>query len=70
VEQSEKGSAGRVGMRWAWWTLWLLPALWLCLFVLAPDLFGLLLALISLAGLLLSRRRFFPGAEQETPRVK
>ncbi len=57
--------------RWAWWTLWLLPGLWLCLFLLDPNLIGLLLlALISLAGLILSFRRFFPGAEKESPRVK
>ncbi len=62
----------RRGERWAWWTLWLLPALWLSLFLLAPDLIGLLLlALISLAGLILSRRRFFPkDSKQETSRVK
>jgi hypothetical protein len=57
----------RRGERWAWWTLWVLPGLWLCLFVLSPDLVGLLvLALISVTGLLLSRRRFFPKPEQET----
>ncbi len=56
--------------RWAWWTLWLLPALWLCLFVLDPSLIGLLvLALISITGLLLSLRRFFPKEERE-PRVQ
>ena len=61
----------RRGERWAWWTLWLLPGLWLCLFVLSPDLVGLLvLTLISVTGLLLSRRRFFPKPEQDAPRVK
>ena len=61
----------RRGERWAWWTLWLLPALWVCLFVLSADLIGLLvLALISVTGLLLSWRRFFPKSEQETPRVR
>src|SRR5215217_92256 len=57
----------RRGERWAWRTLWLLPVLWLCLFVLSPDLIGLLvLALVSVTGLLLSRRRFFPKSGQET----
>jgi hypothetical protein len=61
----------RRGERWAWWTLWLLPALWVCLFVISADLIGLLfLALISVTGLLLSRRRFFPKSEQDTPRVR
>jgi hypothetical protein len=57
--------------RWAWWTLWLLPALWLCLFVLDTSLIGLLvLTLISLAGLALSFRRFFPRPGDESPRVR
>ena len=61
----------RRGERWAWWTLWVLPGLWLCLFVLSPDLVGLLvLALISVTGLLLSRRRFFPKREQDAPRAR
>jgi len=57
----------RRGERWAWWTLWMLPGLWLCLFVLSPDLRGLLvLTLISVTGLLLSWRHFFPKSGQET----
>ena len=57
--------------RWAWWTLWLLPALWLCLFVLDTSLIGLLvLTLISLAGLALSFRRFFLMPGDESPRVR
>ena len=60
----------RRGERWAWWTLWLLPGLWLCLFLLDTSLLGLLvLTLISVTGLLLSRRRFFPKPEQDAPRV-
>ena len=56
----------RRGERWAWWTLWLMPALWIGLFILSPDLIGLLvLALVSVAGLLLSRRRFFPGRSRK-----
>jgi hypothetical protein len=61
----------RRGERWAWWTLWLLPGLWLCLFVLDTSLLGLLvLTLISVTGLLLSFRRFFPRPGDESPRVR
>lgn len=61
----------RRGERWAWWTLWLLPGLWLCLWVLAPEIVGLLvLVLVSVTGLLLSRRGFFPKPEQDAPRVR
>ena len=64
----------RRGERWAWWTLWCLPTLWVALFLLAPDLIGLLvLALVSVTGLVLSVRRFFPGREpgkEEVPRVQ
>ena len=57
--------------RWAWWTLWLLPTLWLCLFVLDTSLLGLLvLTLISVTGLALSFRRFFPRPGDESPRVR
>ena len=59
----------RQGERWAWWTLWLLPALWLCLFFLDTSLIGLLtLTLISVTGLLLSLRRFFPKEERHRGR--
>jgi len=61
----------RRGERWAWWALWLLPGLWLCLFFLDTSLLGLLvLTLISVTGLLLSRRRFFPKPEQDAPRAR
>ena len=61
----------RRGERWAWWTLWLLPGLWLCLFFLDTSLLGLLvLTLISVTGLLLSFRRFFPKPGDESPRVR
>ena len=60
----------RRGERWAWWTLWCLPALWVALFLISPDLIGLLaLALVSVTGLVLSVRRFFPG-KVEAPRVQ
>ena len=61
----------RRGERWAWWALWLLPGLWLCLFFLDTSLLGLLvLTLISVTGLLLSFRRFFPRPGDESPRVR
>lgn len=61
----------RRGERWAWYALWLLPLLLLSQFVLAPDLiFNALLAIIAAVGLVLPYRRFFPGSEKETPRVK
>jgi hypothetical protein len=56
--------------QWAWYTLWLLPLLWLSLFALAPDLpFYLLLAILSAAGLMLPYGRFFSGSERN-PRVR
>jgi len=61
----------RRGERWAWYALWLLPLLLLAQFVLAPDLIlNAVLAAIAAAGLVLPFRRFFPGAEKESPRVK
>jgi hypothetical protein len=56
----------RRGERWAWFTLWMLPLLWLSLFVLAPDLSSyLVLAIISTVGLILPYRRFFSRTENE-----
>ena len=52
------------GERWAWYTLWMLPLLWLSLFALAPDLpLYLAFALVTSAGLVLPYRRFFPRPE-------
>ena len=56
----------RRGERWAWFTLWMLPLLWLSQFVLAPDLsYYLVLAIISTVGLILPYRRFFSRTEKE-----
>jgi len=56
----------RRGERWAWFTLWMLPLLWLFQFVLAPDLsYYLVLAIISTVGLILPYRRFFSRTEKE-----
>jgi cell division protein FtsW (lipid II flippase) len=61
----------RRGERWAWYTLWMLPLLWLSLFALAPDLlFYLVLAIFTAAGLVLPYRRFFSPTEEEPPRVR
>jgi hypothetical protein len=52
----------RRGERWAWYTLWMLPLLWLSLFALAPDLrLYLALAIFTALGLILPYRRFFPS---------
>jgi cell division protein FtsW (lipid II flippase) len=60
----------RRGERWAWYTLWMLPLLWLSLFALAPDLpLYLALAIVTAAGLVLPYRRFFSRTEEEPPRV-
>ena len=57
----------RRGERWAWYTLWMLPLLWLSLFALAPDLrLYLALAIITTFGLILPYRRFFTGAEERS----
>jgi hypothetical protein len=53
--------------RWAWYTLWMLPLLWLSLFALAPDLrVYLVLAIVTTLGLILPYRRFFTGAEERS----
>ncbi len=55
----------RRGERWAWYTLWMLPLLWLLQFALAPDLpYYLVLAIITTLGLILPYRRFFSGPEE------
>ncbi len=50
----------RSGERWAWWTLWLLPLLWLLHFIfsLAPHNL-VVLAVIGALGLILPYRSFF-----------
>ena len=49
--------------RWAWYTLWMLPLMWVSQFVFAPDITYLMLAALTTTGLLLPFRRFFPGPE-------
>jgi hypothetical protein len=55
----------RRGERWAWYTLWMLPLLWLSQFVLASDLTYLMLATMTTVGLILPYRKFFLGPENE-----
>ena len=56
----------RRGERWAWFTLWMLPLMWLAQFALAPGLlYYLVLAIITTAGLVLPYRRFFSGPEDK-----
>ena len=56
----------RRGERWAWFTLWMLPLMWLSQFALAPDhSYYLVLAIISAVGLILPYRRFFSRVEKE-----
>ncbi len=49
----------RRGERWAWFTLWMLPLLWLSHFALATDLTYLMLAALTTFGLVLPYRKFF-----------
>jgi hypothetical protein len=55
--------------RWAWYTLWMLPLLWLFQFVFSPDITYLMLAALTTLGLVLPYRRFFSCREKDPPRV-
>jgi len=59
----------RRGERWSWFTLWMLPLGWISQFVFLPDVSYLVLAFLTTVGLFLPYRRFFPGREEESPRV-
>lgn len=57
--------------RWAWYTLWLLPLMWLSLFALSPDLpYFLALAIVTAVGLVLPYRRFFSKPEEQPSHVE
>lgn len=56
----------RRGERWAWFTLWPLPLLWVSQFALATDLTYLILAVLTTVGLMLPYRRFFSNTEEPT----
>ena len=71
VNLFENRSRGfRQGERWAWWTLWLLPLLWLSNFLIgeAPVL-DLVIGIITAVGLILPYRRFFSASGEQTSRV-
>jgi hypothetical protein len=51
--------------RWAWYTLWMLPLLWLSQFVFSPDLAYVMLAALTMIGLFLPYRMFFTRSEEE-----
>lgn len=60
----------RQGERWAWWTLWLLPLLWLSHFLVNPStVHNLVIAVITAGGLVLAYRSFFLASSQQPPRV-
>ena len=60
----------RQGERWAWWTLWLLPLLWLSHFLFNPStVHNLVIAIITAVGLLLSYRTFFSASGEQASRV-
>ena len=61
----------RRGERWAWYTLWILPLLWLALFALAPELpLYVVLGILTATGLILPYRWFFPRREGVPRRVR
>ena len=60
----------RQGERWAWWTLWLLPLLWLSHFVFNPStVHNLVIAIITAVGPILPYRRFFSASGEQTSRA-
>jgi hypothetical protein len=56
--------------RWAWFTLWMLPLMWVSQFAFSPDVSYLVLALLTTVGLVLPYRRFFSGSQAEFSRVR
>ncbi len=61
----------RQGDRGAWWTLWMLPLLWLSHFVFNPStVHNLVIAIITTVGLILSYRTFFPASGEQPSRVR
>jgi hypothetical protein len=55
--------------RWAWFTLWMLPLMWVSQFALATDFTYMVLAMLTTVGLVLPYRRFF-SSKEEPARVK
>ena len=60
----------RRGERWAWYTLWLVPLLFISYFFIAPKTiyFYLVLATLTALGLILPYRRYFSEEEQRSSR--
>jgi hypothetical protein len=60
----------RRGERWAWYTLWLVPLLFIGYFLIAPKTMYsyLVLATLTALGLILPYRRYFSEAEQRSSR--
>jgi cell division protein FtsW (lipid II flippase) len=62
----------RRGERWAWYTLWLMPLLFVGYFFIAPEAVYLYLglAVLSALGLILPYRRYFSDTEQRRSRAR
>ena len=61
----------RQGERWAWWTLWLLPLLWLSHFLVNPStVHNLVIAVITAVGPVLAYRAFVPVSGQQPSSVR
>jgi hypothetical protein len=60
----------RQGEWWAWWALWLLPLLWLSHFLVNPStVHNLVIVVITVGGLVLAYRAFFPASGQQPSRA-
>ena len=60
----------RRGERWAWWTLWLLPLLWVFHFLVNPaTVHNLVIGVVTALGLILPYRRFFSATAAQPSRV-
>ena len=60
----------RRGEGWAWWTLWLLPLLWLSHFLFNPaTVHNLVIAIVTAVGMTLSYRTFFTASGEQPSRV-
>ncbi len=56
----------RAGERWAWWVLWLMPALWLFHFVVNPStVHNLVIGVVTALGMLLSYPKFWAGTAKD-----
>jgi hypothetical protein len=62
----------RRGERWAWYTLWLVPVLFIGYFLIAPETIYayLVLAALTALGLILPYRRYLSDAEQRPSRAR